>query len=205
MQVTGCFTSMQHVGRVIRIRPMLKLSGNVSAVTWEPCGHAKRSRNLQKLARKDLQELDALLPLTSDPVIGGDLLLQLYFWGFFTFPCLCWGNKGRTVKWVYRQAQLSGHSGPISVPSVCPVLCPLTLWLLTKRPPQVSFKDLLRCVKDCTICFPNLLNSSHIPGTRNQMILILPAQVHIDSKMQIWDVRLAFSDYKIQAFNLYLI
>lgn len=37
------------------------------------------------------------------------------------------------------------------------------------------------------------------------MILILPAQVHIDSKMQIWDARLAFSDYKIQALNLYLI
>lgn len=185
MEVTGCFTSMQHVGRVIRIRSMLKLSGNVSAVTWESCGHAKRNRNLQKLARKDLQELDTLPPLTSDPVIGEDLLLQLSFWGLFTFPCLCWGNKGWTVKWAYRQAQLSGHSGPISVPSVCPVLCPLTLWLLTKRLPQVSFKDLLRCVKHCAICFPNLLNPSHIPGTRNHMILILPAQVHINSKMQI--------------------
>ena len=120
-----------------------------------PRGAEKVFRNwLRKMYRTWILLAPHTYPRTSAPVIGVDLSLHFYSWGSFTFLGLCWGNEDWTKKWVYSQAQLSRHAGPISIPSACLVLCPSILWPLTTKPSltsQLSFRDLLLCV--LTLCY----------------------------------------------------
>lgn len=136
-----------------------------------PGSHVVMLRGVEKIFRHYLgkvYKVESPLPhLNIDPVIGIHLLLHFYCWGPFTFPGLCWGKKRWEEKWVYRQAQLSRHTCPFSVPSVYPVLCPSALLLRQRGHLRALFKDLLLYFKHCAICFSNLLDHFQIPGTRN--------------------------------------
>ena len=205
MEVTGCYTSMRHAGRVIRIKPTLKWSGNVSAVPGSHLVVWRGAEIFRNWLWKSYRTWSLSLTPYQRPGDGSRFIASFLFLGLLSISRFVLGNKDWTEKRFYRQAQFSGHSGPISVPTTCPVFCPPTLWLLTKRPPQVLFKDILLCVKHCAICFSNLFNPSHAPGTQNCLILIRSAQVDTDHKMQIQDVTFVFFDCKIQASSLCLL
>ena len=146
----------------------------------------------------------SLWPLTKDPVMGADLLLHFYSWGFLVFPGLCWEIRIELRRGFIDRLSFLGTQVPFLYLQHVLYFVHL-LWLLTKRPPQVLFKDVILCVKHCAICFSNLFNPSHIPGTQNCLILIRSAQVDTDHKMQIQDVTFVFFDCKIQASSLCLL